>query len=231
MTKLKNSLGFSVLHLLLVVVIIGMVCGTGWFVWKANRSATRDYKVDSTSTSPAPKETAKDNSEQTIPEGYTTYTNADYGFSFAYPKEWGDVQLYTEKPGRVTIGFQAADGQVAHYGVALHKASIEHIDTDTPIINATDFTVSSTGLTIKYGTDSYKTEIPTGYILSNSTNGVVYKQDANDPGTYSVSALKHIRIGDYKLMRISGWATDSDSDITKQADYFKNILGTFRSAE
>ena len=45
------------------------------------------------------EETAEETETSNIPEGWIEYTNQDIGFSFAYPEEWGEVELGEPRTG------------------------------------------------------------------------------------------------------------------------------------
>ena len=102
MKTFKNSDGFSVVHTLLILVIIGIIGFTGWYVWNASKEANKNLEVKNrTSTvnktnvakSEPSKTSAKDTPlEPEIPQGYTKYSNEAYGFSFAYPSAVGEIK-------------------------------------------------------------------------------------------------------------------------------------------
>ncbi|MDB5169987.1 MAG: hypothetical protein JWN82_383 [Candidatus Saccharibacteria bacterium] len=51
MKSLKNEDGFSPLHTLLVLVIVGIIGFTGWYVWNANQDATKTLNKANKETS------------------------------------------------------------------------------------------------------------------------------------------------------------------------------------
>ena len=87
---MKDTRGFTLIEGLLILVIVGLLGGTGWYVWNAKKNTdnslntTAQTEVTTTSTKPE------------IPEGYIKYENKDLGFSFAYPKEWGTTTLQSK---------------------------------------------------------------------------------------------------------------------------------------
>lgn len=84
----KNQRGFSTIEALLIIVVLGLIGFAGWFMWQKNNDNKTSDKQTKSSQKESPKETKK---TFTVPEGYMTYTNEEFGFSFAYPQEWGKL--------------------------------------------------------------------------------------------------------------------------------------------
>jgi type II secretory pathway pseudopilin PulG len=95
----KNQSGFSVVEGLLILVIVGILCGTGWYVWNSNKKTndilnSADKSSNVTAKSSKQSETKKE--EFKLPDGYVWYKYDKLGFSVAYPKEWGDLTAPTD---------------------------------------------------------------------------------------------------------------------------------------
>lgn len=78
-----NQKGFSVVEVLIVFIVLGLIGGAGWYVWKKNN----DTKPANTQNSEQNKQT----SNGPTPDEYTnwkTYTSTKGGFSFKYPNDW-----------------------------------------------------------------------------------------------------------------------------------------------
>lgn len=81
---MKKIKGFTLIEGLLILVIVGLLGGTGWYVWNAKENSDKGpskasyIDTTTTGTKPAPP----------IPEGYIKYENKELSFSFAYPKDW-----------------------------------------------------------------------------------------------------------------------------------------------
>lgn len=86
--KRLNNKGFGVVEGLLVLVVIGIIGGTGFYVYKTNSKTGNGS--DGTSIEKAEKDSSDENKEK-IPEGYKKFENKDLGISFIYPSEWGEV--------------------------------------------------------------------------------------------------------------------------------------------
>ncbi|MGZ6005149.1 MAG: hypothetical protein ACXWLH_03275 [Candidatus Saccharimonadales bacterium] len=92
MRKLNNR-GFGVVEVLLVLVIIAMVGGIGWYIVKGPKKANHIVK-ETPLVKPPAKKTVKSN----VPSGYTSYENKELGFKFDAPAEWGSVILGKANP-------------------------------------------------------------------------------------------------------------------------------------
>ena len=79
--KKLNIKGFTHLEVLLVIVVIALIGGAAFYVWKEN-----DKKKD-TPTSQATKDSSAKTS-QTTEQGLKEYKNTEHGFSFQYPQDW-----------------------------------------------------------------------------------------------------------------------------------------------
>lgn len=80
MRTLKNSDGFSPIHALLILVIVGIVGFTGWYVWSANEEAAENYDTKSSSV-----DTESDKTTSTLSK---TYLDSVGKFSINYPANW-----------------------------------------------------------------------------------------------------------------------------------------------
>jgi hypothetical protein len=51
---MKKQQGFSIVSVLLIVVVLGLICGTGWYVWQARKPKTTATKAAAANPAPAP---------------------------------------------------------------------------------------------------------------------------------------------------------------------------------
>lgn len=95
--------GFSVVHVLLVLVILGIIGGTGWWVYQAQirTQAALDSAAAQTYATPK-KQEAKPNGVQ-APAGYLKYENKNLKFGFAYPEKWGALQKKDDASAILTL--------------------------------------------------------------------------------------------------------------------------------
>lgn len=82
----KNQKGFSIVEGLLILIIIGLIGGTGWYVWHSKQTADKTYStVATTSSSVASTETQKKTDNYS---GWSTCSDKADGVSFRYPSDW-----------------------------------------------------------------------------------------------------------------------------------------------
>ncbi|MDB5169988.1 MAG: hypothetical protein JWN82_384 [Candidatus Saccharibacteria bacterium] len=94
MKTLKNSDGFSALHILLMLVTVGIVGFTGWYVWNANNKADESLK-DTTSASSATKPAPAKKAVEPY-ANWQAYSSTVGNFTFKYPAEWTIKELSIE---------------------------------------------------------------------------------------------------------------------------------------
>jgi cytoskeletal protein RodZ len=87
----KNQSGFSAIAALLILVIVGIVGGTGWYVMQANKST--DDTLSKSGLGVVAK-TSKNNSPAPEPQSdltvnWTPYSSTSQKFSVKYPQNWG----------------------------------------------------------------------------------------------------------------------------------------------
>ncbi len=86
----KSQSGFSPVHVVLILVLVGIIGFTGWKVYDAGKPTKM---VDSNAVTPDAKKESNRAEENKIPDGFTEYENKDLGFKFIYPQSWGEVQV------------------------------------------------------------------------------------------------------------------------------------------
>jgi hypothetical protein len=88
----RNQKGFTAVEGLLIILILVLIGGAGWLVYKNHHKAvTSSASVATTKISPS-KPAAPFLGFQ-LPKNWQWYTNAQYGFKFAYPDTWGSPSV------------------------------------------------------------------------------------------------------------------------------------------
>jgi hypothetical protein len=89
----KNQKGFGHAGIILIIVVIGLVGLSGWFVWNKNKSADQKMTANTSQKDSAKgDEDDKTKAPYVKPENYTSYSKAELNFSLAYPTEWGPLE-------------------------------------------------------------------------------------------------------------------------------------------
>ncbi len=89
--KKLNSHGFGIVGVLLVVVVLAVVGGAGFYAYQSNQSKPKtDNKEVAKSNQPAAKDKAQDVPKVDVPanSGWKRYESKLLKLSFEYPEEW-----------------------------------------------------------------------------------------------------------------------------------------------
>jgi len=97
MQTLKNDDGFSVVETLLLIVIIGILGFTGWYVYHAQKAANKDYSANPSVHVNTTKATSKY-------DGWKSYTTKYDKLSFKYPSDWQLIDTSNSDDADVTPG-------------------------------------------------------------------------------------------------------------------------------
>jgi Tfp pilus assembly protein PilV len=86
MTKTNQS-GFSIVEALLILVVVGILGFTGWYVYHTKQTSDKDYSATN-STVPTYKKTNTSSAANAY-AGWKTYSSSNgLGLSFKYPATW-----------------------------------------------------------------------------------------------------------------------------------------------
>lgn len=81
--------GFSALYLILLLVVIGILGGTGWYVYTAKRNTEKSLEQSNVSNVPQTKKSSPATKPPTAKaDEKKEFTNRGTGVSFKYPKDW-----------------------------------------------------------------------------------------------------------------------------------------------
>jgi hypothetical protein len=106
-----NKAGFSAVEGLLIVVIVAILGGTGFYVYNAQKNTDKTLKAD-TSTTPTfkKKATPQPTTGFVLPSDWKWYQNAAQKVAVAYPKSWD-----------TNLGFKANLGVVNESAAKLYQ--------------------------------------------------------------------------------------------------------------
>jgi hypothetical protein len=99
MFMIKNHKGFSAVAVLLIFIIVGVIGGTGWYVWNSNKK-TNSLLNSAVKSSDAGNSVLKQDSKVAgpqIPTNWQWFESADKSVKFAYPKTWGTLSVQSQK--------------------------------------------------------------------------------------------------------------------------------------
>src|SRR6266705_3345452 len=117
MIKLKNSMGFSAVEALLILVVIGILGFTGWFVYHSQKVANKDYSSQSSVQTSTTKKTIALSASSAKTKAMATwsdFSNTTIGLKFRYPSDWGQVKFET-------MNSAPSDASGAFYKVSFDK--------------------------------------------------------------------------------------------------------------
>lgn len=88
----KNQKGFGHVGIIVIVIVLGLVGLSGWFVWNNNKT---DDASNTGATKNDSSETNDDSQTETydVPAGYELYKNTELGFKLTYPETWQRPQI------------------------------------------------------------------------------------------------------------------------------------------
>jgi len=88
--KKTNQTGFSIVEALLILVVVGILGFTGWYVYHAKQTSDKSYSAASNSTAPTYKKKTTTTKTATANPyaGWNTCDDTADGVSFKYPSGW-----------------------------------------------------------------------------------------------------------------------------------------------
>src|ERR1700759_4494831 len=87
--KTSDQTGFSIIETLLILVAVGILGFTGWYVYHPKQTSDKNYSAAANTTVPSYKDKATTKTATFNPySGWNTYTVASTALSFKYPATW-----------------------------------------------------------------------------------------------------------------------------------------------
>jgi hypothetical protein len=98
----KNQNGFAVIVGFLVLIGLGVIGFTGWYVYRDKQTTGRSLNAANYSSNKiADKETPTEKNFSRVPDDWLVYENKDWGISFKYPPSWGAVNFNVYSTGSI----------------------------------------------------------------------------------------------------------------------------------
>jgi len=99
MTKPNSDSGFSVVEVLLILVIVGILGFTGWYVYHAKQISNKNYSANSSIVPAYKKKTSTDTPASIDPySGWKQYCSDAGSACFKYPTTWSASPSESEDP-------------------------------------------------------------------------------------------------------------------------------------
>jgi hypothetical protein len=215
-----NQKGFSAIEGLLILIIVGIVGGLGWYVWKANEDSKRNLN------SASQAETMGINLKGKVSmAGWKAYEGPD--FKLQHPGDWSFSELVKNQCPLAAEQYKTTNCPI-QFGLAPGNFTKEQVERDSPIrgIVYTDAKVALDEVFMLYKSQYQKVAKAQKFTV-NGLKGFVVKQDANDtaPNGY---------IRSYYVIQLSGekYLDMSFDHIHGSADYgeYEGIASTIISS-
>ncbi len=119
MKKLNNN-GFSIIEGLLIVIVLGVMGGVGFYVYKAAEATDKSSSNSNTST-----QTRTDINEATQ-KSAETYTNKELKYVFEYPRTWTtsdtikEASTYSGSTTHASTTIESKDLVTTNEGIGFH---------------------------------------------------------------------------------------------------------------
>lgn len=119
--------GFAALESLLIVIILAIIGGMGYFVWHSRQTNTASTK------------------QEAISRSATKYVNPKLGFQFSYPSSWGNVQLSPRgnKVKGYNVSFIAKEGTANQYLIAINDTGLQTEMADDIFSSIADYNLAN----------------------------------------------------------------------------------------
>ncbi len=75
----KSQKGFTLVEGLLILLVVGVIGGIGWFVYDRNKPSERTKQVTAIN-------------QASVTSDFIQYESKELGFKFSYPKVWGEIK-------------------------------------------------------------------------------------------------------------------------------------------
>jgi hypothetical protein len=184
---MKSQRGFAAVEALLISVVVAIIGGTSYYVWRANQKSSDTYSAANKSalSSPAKKKTVKAASSE--------FSIKELGVKFALPISLKglsyDVKEISDDQGKPTKAIYLSNSSFADLGDKCENAA-----GDYPVVTTVNF-AALTRVEGKYnsaeeaGEASLIKQFPTFHILYSVPNGAICGADEENVKTAFFAAM------------------------------------------
>jgi type II secretory pathway pseudopilin PulG len=96
----EDKNGFTIVEVILLIVFIGLIGSTGWYVWQQRTGKAQSGQVPNGSQNSSANTTK---TKTTDPyKDMTKYSNDKYGIRFYHPKDWSTEEVPIDNPSGAT---------------------------------------------------------------------------------------------------------------------------------
>jgi hypothetical protein len=92
--KLHDQQGFAVIEALLILLVVAIIGGTGFYVWHANKNSSDTFSAAAKVADSSPEAKTKAVKVNDETSGWVSYTGS--AISFKYPKAWTEKVCQTD---------------------------------------------------------------------------------------------------------------------------------------
>jgi len=175
----SDQKGFSVIEALLVLVVIGILGFTGWYVYHAKQTSNKDYSDAASSTVPAFKTKKTVNTTTDTQSKVSVYTLSSVGASFSYPS---DFSVLTYPNG---VGVKSPDYQSASNFLKISRGSALVVSYNTFSVGSdTDASLTSQAASVANGTPT-----SSKFITVAGLNAVEFSDSAGENADQHLDVL------------------------------------------
>ncbi len=159
----NNQNGFSLTHVLLLLVVVGVVSGSGWYVWSSNNKTAS--KVSSNKSGTVGNKPSLNKAPAETPPNWSSYRNSQLGISFAYPKNWTFVDKSAEPASTKSyyVGELSSDDKATSVAITLVRKK----DGRNVRASIDEWKASAKNSNLKYGD---LTEVKSHYVSFSYIN-------------------------------------------------------------
>jgi hypothetical protein len=179
----KDSDGFTVLYTILVLIIVGIVGFTGWYVWNTNTEANENFKSGVNASSVAHSTPYKTKKVVDPYANWQSYSSAVGNFTFKYPANWtlkeqsinSSLAKYQKQELNFSVNIKRPEAQgyfIFNLIVYAANPSMENLPQDLTMVTTED--------------------LPNGIMISQSK-----KPDESSPYTPTLSIIGKQGIAHY----------------------------------